>query len=79
MFHVDDQTGRPRGYLQLRAQPTDEGGDAPLKPLHVASVPRAAGRRLTDALATELGARGACPSRVRRLRSRRLVAQSPLV
>lgn len=62
MFHVDDQTGRPRGYLQLRAQPADDAGDTPLKPLRVASVPRAAGRRLTDALATELGVQPAGPA-----------------
>ncbi|CAK0879952.1 unnamed protein product [Prorocentrum cordatum] len=67
MLRVDQQTGRPRGYLQLRAQPEGDGEGLRQQPLRVASVPRAAGRSLTRALAAALGgepagAAGAPPS-----------------
>lgn len=50
MLQVDEQTGLPRGYLQLRAplEATDEW--LHLKPLHIPSIPEAAGKHLAEAL-----------------------------
>lgn len=56
MRSVDEDTGRPRGYLHLRAHPPADDGRAQLKPLHIPFVPPAAGRRLSRALAGALGA-----------------------
>jgi len=59
MMHVDPDTGRPRGFLQLRLKEYQPESLFP-RPLYVPDVPAAAGRRLaeilSDALASQCAA-----------------------
>jgi len=50
MFCVDPDTGRPRGYLHLRAHPRVEEPEHMRRPLHVRFMPRAAGQRLCQSV-----------------------------
>lgn len=55
MFQLDSQTGRPRGYLQLRAPcEVDAPPDLQLNPLHMLLLPKAAGHHLAESLASAL-------------------------
>eukprot|EP00931_Biecheleriopsis_adriatica_P033518 TRINITY_DN19450_c0_g1_i1.p1 TRINITY_DN19450_c0_g1~~TRINITY_DN19450_c0_g1_i1.p1 ORF type:complete len:498 (-),score=68.99 TRINITY_DN19450_c0_g1_i1:297-1790(-) len=54
MLCVDPETGRPRGYLHLRAHPRVEEPDHTKSPLHVGFVPRAAGQRLCESISGRL-------------------------
>merc|ERR1712032_276346 len=57
MLCPDPDTGRPRGYLHLRAHPKIEEPEHTRRPLHVRFVPRAAGLRLCRSV-TEFLAHG---------------------
>jgi len=57
MLKVDPDTGKPRGFLQLRLQQralADSHGSAMAPPIRVPFVPAAAGRRLSEALSAAL-------------------------
>lgn len=58
MRMVDDDTGKPRGWMMMRLQTrsrSDRGAPHPM-PLHIPYVPAAAGRRLSEALTAALSA-----------------------
>lgn len=50
MLHVDPDTGKPRGYVHLRAHPRVEEKEHASIPLHVRFVSKAAGQRLSQSL-----------------------------
>lgn len=50
MLHADPDTGKPRGYVHLRAHPRVEEKEHQLIPLQVRFVPKAAGQRLSQSL-----------------------------
>jgi glutathione gamma-glutamylcysteinyltransferase len=61
MTLVDPDTGRPRGFLELRLADDLAGPqERSLRPLYIPFVPAAAGRRLAEALTTALAS--SCPA-----------------
>lgn len=50
MLHEDPDTGKPRGYVHLRAHPRIEEREHKSIPLQVRFVPKAAGQRLSQSL-----------------------------